>query len=353
MDVLEGLRQLPDESVDCCVTSPPYWGLRDYKVAGMIGLEASPEEHIARLVEVFGEVRRVLKKSGTCWINYGDAYAGNGAAYGSTKSTLNGRKQGETEMGMARRKQKIGSGLKPKDLIGLPWMLALALRADGWYLRNEIIWHKRNCMPESVTDRFTKNHEQIFLFTRSPKYYFNQEAVAEPCSESTHARMSQDIEKQIGSYRAAGGGKNNGPMKSFGGKFRQEVPNRNPRPGVDTRGGNQGSGGIPYRKQGNHQDGVKNNATWQQTQFIRQDMRNRRTVWSISNVGFSEAHFATFPPEIPRLCILAGCPPPWHSPRSIHGRWHERPGRRRPGPNLHRLRTKPRLLRDCRETIAQ
>ena len=158
-DVRKELRKLPTGSVDCVITSPPYWRLRDYGFEGQLGLERTPQEFIRNLVGVFRQVRRVLRDDGTLWVNMGDSYAGNGAAYGNAKSTLQGAKHGA--VAGARRKSKAGAGLKPKDLIGIPWRLALALQADGWYLRQDIIWHKPNGMPSSVSDRCTTNHEYI------------------------------------------------------------------------------------------------------------------------------------------------------------------------------------------------
>lgn len=243
---------LPDKSVNCIVTSPPYWGLRDYKTEGQLGVEKTPEEFIGNMVKVFREAWRVLQDDGTLWVNIGDTYA-----------------------------SKAAGGVKAKDLVGIPWMLAFALRADGWYLRQDVVWSKPNPMPESIDDRFTKSHEYIFLFTKSKRYFFNQEAVSEPCSASTHARVSQDVEKQIGSARAAGGDKTNGNMKAVPGKFRKlEVPG----------------------------SGTKNNSSFDASVCLRVERRNKRSVWEIVTRGFSEAHFATFPPELPTVCIRAGCP---------------------------------------------
>lgn len=277
-DALTGLRMLPDKSVNCCVTSPPYYGLRDYGFPGQIGLEPTPEEYIAALVEVFREVRRVLADDGTLWVNIGDSYAHNGAAFGSEKSTLIGRKQGD-EMGMARRFVKKGEGLKPKDLIGIPWMLAFALRADGWYLREDIIWSKPNPMPESVTDRCTRSHEYIFHLTKSRKYYHNAAAIR------TIAKNPEDDQRRL-NQRAKAGDKSN-PDELRNGL----------RPRKDKQRGH-------YRKH------VGFNERWDK--MTGQEQRamgaNRRSVWSISTKPFKGAHFATFPKELPRLCIAAGCP---------------------------------------------
>jgi DNA modification methylase len=188
MDALEGLRTLPDKSVNCCVTSPPYWGLRDYGRDGQIGLEQTPEEYVARMVEVFREVRRVLREDGTLWLNLGDSYAGSGRGGNPPESphqkqSTNRRSLiGQTARDAARTMragQDRLAGFKPKDLVGIPWRVAFALQADGWWLRQDIIWHKPNPMPESVTDRCTKAHEYIFLMTKSSKYYYDNDSIKE------------------------------------------------------------------------------------------------------------------------------------------------------------------------------
>lgn len=185
-DVRERLKELPDRSVHCCVTSPPYWGLRDYGEAGQIGLEQSPEEYVAELVAVFREVWRVLRDDGTLWLNLGDSYAGN-----NSRASNNGRAGfGNPRDGVFER---IGDGLKTKDLVGIPWRVAFALQADGWYLRQDIIWHKPNPLPESVKDRCTKAHEYIFLMSKSPRYYFDYEAIREPTIDLQDKRNRRDV----------------------------------------------------------------------------------------------------------------------------------------------------------------
>jgi DNA modification methylase len=266
------LKTLPGESVHCCVTSPPYFGLRDYGVDGQIGLEETPEEYINRLVEVFREVKRVLRNDGTLWLNIGDSYSGSG------KGGQSEEKRSENWRPQYGNKGKC-YGLKPKDLIGIPWMLAFALRADGWYLRQDIIWQKPNPMPESVTDRCTKSHEYIFLFSKSRTYFFDAEAIAEPVTQSTIDRLSQDVENQHGSERVPG--KTNGAMKAaaprYGGKKYTENPD------------------VSYRtKSGNA--------------YELREKRNKRDVWNVATQPYSEAHFATFPKDLIRPCILAGCP---------------------------------------------
>ena len=196
-DCLEGLKQLDDNSINCCVTSPPYWGLRDYGVEGQLGLESTPEEYVAKMVEVFREVKRVLRDDGTLWLNLGDSYA---MKFGGGK----GRKSGTTKAAVdeiEKPPREIPSGLKPKDLVGIPWMVAFALRADGWYLRQDIIWHKPNPMPESVKDRCTKAHEYIFLLSKSRHYYYDHEAIKEPAAydgrKDTLVKGSPKYEKDV------------------------------------------------------------------------------------------------------------------------------------------------------------
>lgn len=257
-DALACLRKLPDESVNCCVTSPPYWGLRDYGVTGQLGLERTPEEYAAHLVGVFREVRRVLRADGTLWLNLGDSYARNGGEPGG------GNRESLHLEGKQRRMGAIpaGSGLKPKDLVGIPWRVAFALQADGWYLRSDIIWHKPNPMPESVTDRPTKAHEYLFLLSRSKSYYYDAAAIAERVAVSQIGRIRSD--PVGGASRAERG------QHSVGGIYRT------------------GDGGAPCNKPG-------------------QEYRNKRSVWTIPTDPFLDAHFATFPPDLVRPCILAGC----------------------------------------------
>ena len=236
-DALEQLKTLESESVNACVTSPPYYNLRNYGTPGQIGKEATPEEYIDKLVAVFREVRRVLRPDGTLWVNIGDSYA-------------------------AKSNPQTG-GDKGKDLIGVPWMLAFALRTDGWYLRQDIVWNKSNCMPESVRDRCTKSHEFIFLLSKSPKYYFDAEAISEPVAESSTKRYLQDLERQKGSNRQPG--KSNGPMKAALPRF---------------------GGGVS----------------------VLAMRRNRRDVWTVSTASFKGSHFAVFPEKLIEPCVLAGCP---------------------------------------------
>lgn len=274
-DCLETLRQMPDGLVQTCVTSPPYFGLRDYGHEGQIGLEPTPDEFVAKLVSVFREVRRVLRDDGTLWVNIGDSYAGAGP---NRQTGFNGQsRSGKYGDGTDRRKPIIG--FKPKDLIGIPWMLAFALRSDGWYLRQEIIWSKPNPMPESVRDRCTKSHEQIFLLAKSANYYYDQKAILEPVSPNTHARLSQDVQNQVGSERANGGAKTNGNMKAVGRKFDTGEQSQN-----------------------------KNNPSFDEAMAIMPNERNKRSVWTVSTKPYKGAHFATFPPDLIEPCVLAGAP---------------------------------------------
>ncbi|HXI85337.1 MAG TPA: site-specific DNA-methyltransferase [Verrucomicrobiae bacterium] len=247
-DALTVLRTLESDSIDCCVTSPPYWGLRDYGVPGQLGLERTPEEYVARMVEVFREVRRVIR--GTLWLNIGDSYAGS--------SMTGGGKSLETNQHLDRmfKKPKQEVNAKPKDLVGVPWMLAFALRSDGWYLRSEIIWAKPNPMPESVTDRPTKAHEQIFLLAKSERYFYNADAIREADSCQQHHR---NVLNGAPSLEPSGGLRN-----AHGGLW--GTPEKN------------GSG------------------------------RNKRSVWTVATQPTPEAHFATYPIALIEPCILAGSP---------------------------------------------
>lgn len=304
-DALTMLGTLPDESVQTCVTSPPYWGLRDYGMAGQIGLEATPDLFVSTLVEVFRAVRRVLRKDGTLWVNLGDSYVAKPNSNRHTdSSTLTKRRDGTRKRdvpatGRIGRSENKGNGasdmqfaphrasvagLKSKDLVGIPWRVAFALQADGWYLRSEIIWHKPSVMPESVSDRPTRSHEYLFLLTRSPRYYYDAEAILEPCSPNTHMRVAQNVAAQIGSERANGGGKTNGTMKAV---VRGAV--------------------TPKSLQGTK--GTKNNESMSQALSLPVLQRNKRSVWTIPNEGFKDAHFATYPPALVEPCVLAGSKP--------------------------------------------
>lgn len=283
-DCLLGLRGLPDNSVDCCVTSPPYYGLRDYGMEGQIGLEKTPAEFIDRLVEAFHEVRRVLKPDGTLWVNIGDSYAGSGKGGARYPDNAAKYKQGTSKGTLAHGTliKPTFQNIKPKDLIGIPWMLAFALRTDGWYLRQDIIWSKPNPMPESVTDRCTKAHEYIFLLSKSKRYYFNNEAIKQMAKESTMRRIEQDVENQAGSIRVFG--KTNGRMKAVIGGLKRQNANNSLDPD------------NPMSRSNTHRE------------FAYTPHANKRSVWEVPTVGTKEAHFATYPEKLIVDCIKAGCP---------------------------------------------
>jgi len=261
-DALQALRELPDGVIDTCVTSPPYYGLRDYGINGQIGLEETPDKYIERLVEVFREVKRVLRDDGTLWVNIGDSYAGSGHGYLSEIRGKQATNKGTLFMAN-RPPAAVPVGLKQKDLIGIPWMLAFALRADGWYLRQDIIWQKPNPMPESVVDRCTKSHEYIFIMSKSKNYYFNQ--IKESCSQSNVDDFLRRKRRKMTAQKCNSNG------------FYKET-----RPDL-------------CRSRDNY---MPNNF-----------MRNKRSVWTVYPQPFKGAHFATFPPELIRPCILAGSRP--------------------------------------------
>lgn len=306
-DALEQLKTLPDQSVQCCITSPPYWGLRDYQTASweggdkscdhiepvrgvnekegtkqltsrgtrlfqykdvckkcsakridrQYGLEKTPEEYINHLVDVFREVRRVLRDAGTAWINIGDSYCGSGGVDGMPEDHVSVSGNNREKYATDNPNKKV-EGLKKKDLVGIPWMLAFALRADGWYLRQDIIWAKPNPMPESVTDRCTKAHEYIFLLAKSQKYYYDAEAIKEPARYSGIKGMDGSGFK---------------PPQNFNGKH------------------SGGSQTLPPRKNVEGKD---------------DGTRNKRSVWTVTTKPYKGAHFATFPPDLIEPCILAG-----------------------------------------------
>ncbi len=264
-----------------CVTSPPYFGLRDYGHEGQLGLEQTPEEYIKAMVEVFRCVWDVLADDGTLWLNIGDSYStGTTAARQQSTNPGVGANSPEAQNSVSR----IGTphGCKTKDLIGIPWMLAFALRADGWYLRQDIIWAKPNPMPESVRDRCTKAHEYIFLLSKSQKYYFDNEAIAEPLAASSVARLAQPtLAQQAGSDRVPG--KTNGNMKAVGPRF----------------------GGNKYGDDDSEKSRTKSGNEWAGNETGR---RNKRSVWTVTTKPYKGAHFATFPPDLIEPCILAGAP---------------------------------------------
>jgi len=265
-------------SVDCCVTSPPYFGLRDYGHDGQIGLEQTPDEYVQQMVAVFREVRRVLRDDGTLWLNLGDSYSGSGPSGASYQSATTKRRQdggsvdgafrisktlADRGLTYAEKKPIPPPGLKHKDLIGIPWRVAFALQADGWYLRQDIIWHKPNPMPESVEDRCTKAHEYIFLLAKSQRYYYDAEAVKEPNSEN-----SQKWGRMVPTKTAQAKGKH-GKTSAFTSNM-------------------------------SHEECVEK---------YYMNGRNKRSVWTVTTKPYRGAHFATFPPDLILPCVLAGCKP--------------------------------------------
>jgi DNA modification methylase len=274
-DCLDVLKSFPDESVDCCVTSPPYWGLRDYGVDGQLGAETTPELYVENLVSVFGEVKRVLKKEGTLWLNLGDSYAAGKS--GRDDSGSNGRFGGER---LEIKQRKAPKGFKTKDLVGIPWMTAFALRANGWYLRQDIIWAKPNPMPESVTDRCTKSHEYVFLMSKNKDYFYDADAIKEK-SVYSDPRMVDGFGN-----------------KSINGKHKddpQNSANRKQYTPDQAGGGTSMMGHDGYFKANGEPIGTPG-------------MRNKRDVWTVTTSPFPEAHFATYPEELIAPMILAGCP---------------------------------------------
>jgi len=249
-DCIESLKKLEDQSINTCITSPPYWGLRNYNdESKQLGMEDTPEEFVENLVNVFREVKRVLRDDGTVWLNLGDSYnttqAGNktwGDGVGANKHYVDGS---------IPKKRNLIQGLKKKDLVGIPWRVAFALQQDGWYLRQDIIWHKPNPMPESVKDRCTKAHEYIFLLSKNVKYYFDNEAIKEDAKYPQGPNSPQSIKKGKGEF------------------------------GMDTRGGLSKIGALAKK--------------------------NKRSVWTITTKPFKGAHFATFPKDLIEPCVLAGC----------------------------------------------
>lgn len=257
-DNRQSLKDLPDNSVQTVVTSPPYWGLRDYGEKTQIGLEETPKDFVEQLCVVFDEVWRVLKDDGTLWLNLGDSYA----AFRDSKAIPDTLRDGDgTAVAQASNRNPSNlrkAGLKHKDLVGIPWRVAFALQERGWYLRSDIIWHKPNPMPESVTDRPTKSHEYLFLLTKSPKYFYDNKAILEPVSDVSLARAEYGWDSD--------------------------------RP--STKNASMGGSGIHVEKMGNR--------------FVNPEGRNKRTVWTVTTKSYKEAHFATYPPDLIEPCILAG-----------------------------------------------
>lgn len=272
-DCIEGMKELPDNSVDCCVTSPPYYGLRDYGNDGQIGLEETPELYVAKMVEVFEQVNRVLKVDGTLWLNLGDSYSSQGG--GQVVNSINDSRIGGSDTQNKGASRRPTNGMKPKDLIGIPWMVAFALRSTGWYLRQDIIWHKPNPMPESVTDRCTKAHEYIFLLSKSQRYYYDHEAI------KVEAKNPED---DVRRYAAQTWNNKNSPDK-----LRNGI---RPRPTAEQEKAFLGNAPTNLYRCGDAEDGKA----------------NKRSVWAVTTKPYKESHFATFPQDLIVDMIKAGCP---------------------------------------------
>lgn len=261
-DALAVLRELPSASVNMCVTSPPYYGLRDYGVDGQIGVEDTPFEYVRRLTEIFREVKRVLRDDGTLWLNIADSYAGSGKGiWNKSEAEKTDCKNNylPDDNTAIKPMPTVWDGIKAKDMIGIPWMLAFALRADGWYLRSDIIWSKPNCLPENVKDRPTKSYEHIFLLSKSSRYYYDREAIMEPLAQTTVERYKSGVSETT--------------------KYAEDADRQALfRPRTDSSGMNN-------------------------------EYRNKRDVWAVAtNTYRMEKHFAMFPERLIEPCILAGCP---------------------------------------------
>ncbi len=290
-DNLTILKILPDTFVNTCVTSPPYWGLRDYGVTGQLGLEKTPEQYVKKMVEVFHEVRRVLCDNGTLWLNLGDTYAASGFGAGGKSRPLR-------EARVKPPKRGLPEGYKPKDLVGIPWRVAFALQADGWYLRSDIIWHKPNPMPESVIDRPTKAHEYIFLLSKCSKYYYDAESIMEDAitNENRPDGIVRDRELDYDSKQ------------------------KKLRPSVKRGGFNGKTNTIPGREA---------------FRAVR-EKRNKRSVWTVATHPYPEAHFAVFPERLIEPCIKAGSPQGGGHTRSVYGIRNNGGGRTKTGKKISR-----------------
>lgn len=305
-DARTELENFPDGCIDCCITSPPYWGLRDYGVSGQLGLEKTIEEYTAKIVEVFREVKRILKDEGTLWLNLGDSYFGSWQNYGG--GNRGAGKQGIILKG-SHAQNPVWEGLeghrpvatfkhdilKPKDMVGIPWRVAFALQADGWYLRQDIIWAKPNPMPESVTDRCTKSHEYVFLMAKSPHYYFDNEAIKEPSTELNWQSRLKRRSNKSAPTELVNGIRQREPDCYHGSKFNtgktaiHQLNRSSDSPRIYNNLPGRDDGGKACNKPG-------------------REYRNKRSVWTIATCPNKEAHFATFPPKLIEPMIKAGCP---------------------------------------------
>lgn len=259
-DSLDVLKTFPDKSVNCVITSPPYFRMRDYGIDGQIGLEQTPDEYVQKITKVFNEVKRILFDDGTLWLNIGDSYGRFG---GDMFTQLGGERHAETFKNLPNKKLNTEINFPPpKNLLGIPWRIAFALQNDGWYLRQDIIWHKKNPMPEMTKDRCTRSHEYIFLMAKSSKYYFDADAIKEPILDATKKRYEY------------------GWNGAFKGQFKGSPDETRFQEGKPIAPG----------------------------EMYKSDFRNKRSVWTTSLKPFKEAHFATFPPDLIEPCVLAGCP---------------------------------------------
>lgn len=281
-DTREQMKLLPSESVHCCVSSPPYWRQRDYGMAGQLGLETTPEEYIEKLTAIFREVRRVLKDDGTAWVNLGDKWASGGNGGGGSFMADRGDAWAHAKDSKGWRSPPVG--YKDKDLVGLPFMLAFAMRADGWFWRQCNVWAKPNCMPESVSDRSTISHEYVLQFSKRNDYWYDNNAARTPATPSSETRLAQDVEAQAGSDRANGGAKTNGSMKAV-----QRASDK-------------------QRGHSRRHDGF--NDRWDAMEKADQVAggANLRSVWWISPAQYREGHYAVMPDTLAEICIAAGCP---------------------------------------------
>lgn len=318
-DVREKLKDLADESVNCVVTSPPYWALRDYGVVGQLGLEPTPQEHVAAMVGVFREVRRVLRKDGVCWVNYGDSYAGsiNGRSAADTKAVGN-----DDRTFRDKPINNAAGGLKPKDLCGVPFRFALAMQDDGWWWRSCLPWVKRNGMPESITDRPASSVEYVFMFTKSARYWYDHAAVRRELADASVGRLAQDVENQSGSGRANGGRKTNGRMKAVVSK-----QDGHGHAGFNARwdAKEARSRGTPPRHaqyESSDQSGLddvdRGSRNFRNSDLFFESLEGPHGLLTdgdgnplaldVPPQPFREAHFATFPPKLIEPLIKAGCP---------------------------------------------
>lgn len=290
-DILQGncldvLKTLESESVQCCITSPPYWGLRDYGVDGQLGNEPTPEAFANALADVFDEVHRVLRKDGTLWMNLGDSYMSAPSEY-MPKQTIGGDNQRDyidnrdTDKGAPPNRTAI-AGLKQKDLVGIPWLVAFELRKRGWWLRQDIIWAKPNPMPESVTDRCTKSHEYIFLLSKSKDYYYDHEAIQEPVAESSVARLKGNADGKFALSNLSHAG---------------ETPYANQHDMARNHKNLQSNGQVNHSFHESRAEGIPDE---------EYSVRNKRDVWTVTTKPLADAHFATFPEKLIEPCVLAG-----------------------------------------------